>query len=322
MNNQYEPMRLADNPEAPADLRRLLARAHDDIPSLAQRELLVKAALGQAAAPPNAWGRASGARWATRAARVAVKTLSVAAVVGVGAGAVYTAVVRLRPARPAADPIEAPVAADVAPVVEPLPDGPGLEPAGTAAGAVGASPKLPLHAAPTARAWTRSHALREARATSAAIGSGANAAATNVPAGAATNVASSPVERRQAGADARSAAPPAAAPEARPDPAEPEAPRRPVLLPGEAVLLRSAREALATSPARTLSLTNEHLRRYPHGMLNQEREALAIEALIALGSTKEARQRAWAFELEYPDSPHRGRIRQALARAAGAAPSP
>ncbi|HVY38867.1 MAG TPA: hypothetical protein VHM31_13070 [Polyangia bacterium] len=328
MNNQYEPMRLADNPDAPADLRRLLARAHDDVPSLAQRELLVKAALGQAAAPPKAWGHVSGAGWATRAAQVAVKTLSVAAVVGVGAGAVYTAAVRWRPARPPADPIAAPAVAEVAPAVaDPQPeDAPGLEPAaGTAAAPTGAGPRRELHVAPAARAWMRSHGSREARAGSGIGGAGTSGPATSVaaPTRATASVAAPAVERRRVEDDARTSAatpaPAAAEPEAR---AEPEAPRRAMLTPGEAGLLRSAREALATSPARTLSLTNEHLRRYPHGMLNQEREALAIEALLALGSVKEARQRAWAFELEYPDSPHRARIRQALARASGDAPSP
>ena len=84
----------------------------------------------------------------------------------------------------------------------------------------------------------------------------------------------------------------------------------------EASLLRSARQALARSPERTLSLTDEHLRRYPHGILDQEREALAIEALTALGKDDEARTRARGFQRAYPDSPYRARIEHALARAA------
>src|SRR2546429_9735437 len=100
MNDQYEPVRLIDNLQAPAALRRLLVRAHDDVPSFAQREMLIKAAMTQMTAPPKAWGHGAGARWAGRAAQVALKTLSVAAVVGVAAGAVYMASVRMRQAAP------------------------------------------------------------------------------------------------------------------------------------------------------------------------------------------------------------------------------
>jgi hypothetical protein len=92
--------------------------------------------------------------------------------------------------------------------------------------------------------------------------------------------------------------------------------------PGETSLLRSARHALATAPNRTLALTDEHLLRYPQGMLDQEREALAIEALVKLGRISEARTRAQTFERAYPDSPHRARIQHVLTRASGAATQP
>jgi len=91
---------------------------------------------------------------------------------------------------------------------------------------------------------------------------------------------------------------------------------------GEAALLLEARQALVTSPARALFLAQEHLRRYPHGILDQEREALTIEALVALGKVDEARARARAFERTYPASPHRARIEHALARAVGAEKEP
>jgi hypothetical protein len=69
-----------------------------------------------------------------------------------------------------------------------------------------------------------------------------------------------------------------------------------------------------------LALAEEHLNRYPHGILDQEREALRIEALVALGRMDEARSRARAFEAAYPGSPHRARIAHALARG-GRAPT-
>jgi hypothetical protein len=81
-------------------------------------------------------------------------------------------------------------------------------------------------------------------------------------------------------------------------------------------LLRDARQSLARSPERTLALTAEHLRRYPRGILDQEREALAIEALAKLGRYEEARTRVRAFDQAYPGSPYRARIGQAFVREA------
>jgi len=76
----------------------------------------------------------------------------------------------------------------------------------------------------------------------------------------------------------------------------------------EYALLRSARQAIATNPSLALSLTNEHIRRFPKGMLGQEREAIAIEALVRLGRRQEARARAEQFVRAHPDSPYAQRI--------------
>lgn len=75
-------------------------------------------------------------------------------------------------------------------------------------------------------------------------------------------------------------------------------------------ILRDARAALATDPARALTLTEEHARRYPHGMLSQEREVIAIEALAKQGRTVDAKTRASAFERAYPNSAYRARVAQ------------
>ncbi len=75
-------------------------------------------------------------------------------------------------------------------------------------------------------------------------------------------------------------------------------------------LLRAARASLADNPQQAFNLTQEHRRRFPQGMLSQEREVLAIEALSRLGKSSEARTRAGQFSQRYPDSPHRARVLQ------------
>jgi hypothetical protein len=77
-------------------------------------------------------------------------------------------------------------------------------------------------------------------------------------------------------------------------------------------LLRAARRALSTEPARALGLADEHARRFPSGMLGQEREAIAIEALTRLGRASEARSRAKNFLGRFPRSPYRARVEKAL----------
>jgi len=61
---------------------------------------------------------------------------------------------------------------------------------------------------------------------------------------------------------------------------------------------------------------------FPRGILDQEREALAIEALIKLGRIDQARARAHAFEWAYRDSPHRARIERAFKRVPGGLGAP
>jgi len=75
--------------------------------------------------------------------------------------------------------------------------------------------------------------------------------------------------------------------------------------PSEAALLEAARAALGSNPARALALTREHARRYPRGILAQEREVIAIEALRRSGQSRAAHERASEFQREFPGSPHR-----------------
>jgi hypothetical protein len=81
----------------------------------------------------------------------------------------------------------------------------------------------------------------------------------------------------------------------------------------EARLVGVAREALTRQdPASALVALRATERLYPDGILLQEREALSISALSALGRTAEAAARARAFLRAFPGSPHAARARAAL----------
>jgi hypothetical protein len=76
----------------------------------------------------------------------------------------------------------------------------------------------------------------------------------------------------------------------------------------EVKLLERAQDALKSNPTEALALCNEHARLYPNGMLAQEREVIAVEALVKSGRTAEARARADKFKARYPGSSHARRI--------------
>ncbi len=82
------------------------------------------------------------------------------------------------------------------------------------------------------------------------------------------------------------------------EPAEPEA----------EILARAHTEILHGSPERALDLVTLDARLHPRGALAQERELIAVEALMRLGRTSEARTRAAAFRQAYPGSSHLERL--------------
>ena len=85
---------------------------------------------------------------------------------------------------------------------------------------------------------------------------------------------------------------------------EPTAPPAP-----ESLMVSRAHDALLQgAPDRALALAADHARAYPKGALAQEREVIAIEALVAQGRSTEARSRAASFRSAYPSSAHLGRI--------------
>jgi hypothetical protein len=119
-------------------------------------------------------------------------------------------------------------------------------------------------------------------------------------------------------------APRAAAPRAPAAPIEEDVPRvEPSPAPGtehdpvasapidretEVSLLSRAQEALGRDPARALDLVHDHEQRFGTGLLVQEREVIAIEALVQLGRKQEAEARAAAFRARFPRSAHGRRL--------------
>jgi hypothetical protein len=83
-------------------------------------------------------------------------------------------------------------------------------------------------------------------------------------------------------------------------------------VPSEVELLRRARTALAARPREAFALTEQHRDHYPRGVFAQERDALAIEALLRAGDTDTARNLAQRFVRAHPSSPHAHRFRETL----------
>ena len=91
-----------------------------------------------------------------------------------------------------------------------------------------------------------------------------------------------------------------------------ERPTGTIAAPSELELLRGARLSLKGSPGEALRLAEEHRSRYPSGKLTQERELIAISALVALGHRTAALSRAAGFERAFPTSPYRKQIGELL----------
>lgn len=105
------------------------------------------------------------------------------------------------------------------------------------------------------------------------------------------------------------APPPTASASAMPSSVPPRSQPTPL---NEAPLLERARRALARDPARALALTKQHEQSFPNGLLKQEREVIAIDALRRLGKSQQAGDRAGRFEKQFPDSAHRRAVESGL----------
>ena len=78
-----------------------------------------------------------------------------------------------------------------------------------------------------------------------------------------------------------------------------------------AILSRAGAELHAGRPAAALTALDEHQRKFPSGVLGQERSAARVQALCALGRTKEARSAFERLARTSPSSPHVVRARKA-----------
>lgn len=80
----------------------------------------------------------------------------------------------------------------------------------------------------------------------------------------------------------------------------------------EASLVDRAKRSLASAPSMALELTDEAKRDFPNGMLVEEREAIAVQALAKLGRTEQAKQRGERFLSRYARGAHASAVRSAL----------
>jgi hypothetical protein len=96
----------------------------------------------------------------------------------------------------------------------------------------------------------------------------------------------------------------------------PVAPRPADSLAEEVAILSQASAALhGGRPAAALKALDEHRRKFPRGALAQERTSARIQALCALGRTKEAQSELARLARTSPSSPHLARARKACGAA-------
>ncbi len=108
--------------------------------------------------------------------------------------------------------------------------------------------------------------------------------------------------------------------QARPNHGKPSAsaePTRDELLAREVAELRKIRSTLGSDPTRALAMANAGHVEFRHGVLYQEREALALRALQALGRRSELEARGERYLQAFPHGSFSGQVRQMLGRAEG-----
>lgn len=85
-------------------------------------------------------------------------------------------------------------------------------------------------------------------------------------------------------------------------------PAAPLRADTEFSLLEQAQEEVRDAPQRALELTDRDARLFPSGVLAQERDVIAIDALVRLHRIDDARARASQFFRAFPGSAHGPRI--------------
>jgi hypothetical protein len=292
-----EPVRWLDpRSEAPDRLRRVLAEGRDALGPTPEQMASLGASMAGATAAATGSGAGAGAAKAASIAAThagqgltkaaAVKLVAILAIGGAGGG-IGWAVVHSSGPSPAPQELHAssgpgPVAttASVPPVAPPRED------TTRAPAASGPAESIPVTNAPAPSAPAASEQAAREQATTTATTTGAPPRAE--PTGALAGPAPAPTEAPPLEAPSPAAAPPVAE--------------------SELALLDRARSRLPADPSDALRALDEHRARYPHGTFVQEREVLAIEALVQLGRRPEAEARAAAFAAQFPGSAHRRRI--------------
>jgi hypothetical protein len=82
-----------------------------------------------------------------------------------------------------------------------------------------------------------------------------------------------------------------------------------------ALLSRASSELHGGNPQAALAALDEHQRKFPGGVLTQERSAARVQALCALGRTKEAQSELARLARTSPNSPLEARARKACGSA-------
>lgn len=76
--------------------------------------------------------------------------------------------------------------------------------------------------------------------------------------------------------------------------------------------MKRARATAIGDPAQALAITRRHRAEFPNGVYAQERDFIAISALLKLGRRSEAEARAAAFRRRYPRSAYLVQIERML----------
>jgi hypothetical protein len=76
----------------------------------------------------------------------------------------------------------------------------------------------------------------------------------------------------------------------------------------EVQLIGRAQQLVRSQPQSALALCREHARKFPKGMLVQEREVLIVEALQRMGQQEEARKKSESFLKENPGTALRNKV--------------
>jgi len=83
----------------------------------------------------------------------------------------------------------------------------------------------------------------------------------------------------------------------------------------ELALIRAAQSSIDARPELALRFSERHRARFPSGLLAEERETLAIDALVRLGRAQAAQTRAQAMRQRWPASAHWTRLERRFAEA-------